>query len=1344
MINGRERVFGPGDNPFVENSLSGLAREMELAANAYTIMLRSSAGANLHSKKDIKQECDLPETVNIRLIDYKEMYDRNPIANRVVGVLPDECWQTCPLMYEDEDASVSTDFEKAWKDLGKSFVGEESWFESDQEGNPLWEYLHRADKVSGIGHFGLIVLGIDDGKNLDQPIDGFQDPEPNDKSPSSVYVHNARKQRKLIYISVFGENSLQTGGVEYDNNPHSPRYRKPRIYNIDLGDMDTTDSSTMGREDRTVRVHWSRVIHIADNLDSSDIIGTPRQLPVWNNLLALDKIYNGDGESFWKNSSPRTYFETHPQLGGDVSVDIESLRQAVSKMDNGMQKWMFLMGMAAKTVAPQVVDPKSHVDTQIDAICVKLAIPKRIFLGSERGELASGQDDSTWNDRVRARQRKHCIGRIIVPFVNRLIMIGVLPQPKLYKVEWPDPENLKPIEKATLAVTRIDAMSKYIAGGVQQLIDPLDFFVNELDMDEEDAKGQLERAQKAAEDEAEKAAKEQAEAAKQAATNPPQQPQQSPSEQQTPPGPQTPTSSNQKQAAQQPTQQVPPKKKTTKKAVTPKSSPPTRNEDEYGSWEELSIQDRVVTVNEDTGEIVSVWTENEGNKPLNKPFRTPSGPKKFGVYTKNDKGNIVLVRFGDSDMEIKRDDKERRKSFRARHGCDTNPGPKWKAKYWSCRMWEKGSSVSDVLNEEGDVENVFCPTGKGGGVDPTCSPGETRRALRAVNVEIEGVSEEDERLMKEMFGANFDKSMLANLVGAQPGCKLYIDAQIQRSEEGGIKESSYVEVKVLHKKYTAVRIVRKKTITNEEFFVKEGHRNKGLGIKVFTEQVEAASALGFEKINTHAVRGGDVNGYYTWPRFGFDVDIDNVDFSLAQEIYSQGFATPAGKNVKKISDLMRTKEGREWWKEHGDSVECSFDLAEGSLSRKVLNGYNEEKRRQRAAAGDKFAGRGDSGLGVGQPGRGELVSANEEKKSFKSRPNPLKLDPTRTAARRQVHKANNAYPVPEGVQVLNEDEDEDEDEDVENVFCPTGKGGGVDPTCSPGGSRVLSSGEVLQSVTRKDKSWVLGDGTPAPAHIQNMKPPIPPAWKEVHVNLDPGATVLVQGVDTKGRTQSRYSDSHQAKAAAGKFGRVKELRQKRSEIYKELKQDAKDPKLKENAECLELVMRTGIRPGGGDSKADFQAFGATSLKGSHVRVGSEGDVSLVFVPGKSKGKEKVFPVDDPRLSKILQRRAKKAGPDGDLFSTSAGSLRNYSKSKDGGGFKTKDHRTALGTEVAIAEIKKIGPRTKFTSQSEYKKAVKQVAVKVSEVLGNTPNVALKSYIDPTVFSGWKPPKMRKK
>jgi hypothetical protein len=105
------------------------------------------------------------------------------------------------------------------------------------------------------------------------------------------------------------------------------------------------------------------------------------------------------------------------------------------------------------------------------------------------------------------------------------------------------------------------------------------------------------------------------------------------------------------------------------------------------------------------------WTdkiiEAKEKKTLNKPFRTPKGPKKFSVYVKNEKGNVVKVNFGDPNMEIKRDDPKRRASFRARHNCD-NPGPKTKARYWSCKQWRAGKKVQGAEVEyEWDGETIF-------------------------------------------------------------------------------------------------------------------------------------------------------------------------------------------------------------------------------------------------------------------------------------------------------------------------------------------------------------------------------------------------------------------------------------------------------------------------------------------------------------------------------------------------------------------------------------------------------------------------------------------------------------
>ena len=108
-------------------------------------------------------------------------------------------------------------------------------------------------------------------------------------------------------------------------------------------------------------------------------------------------------------------------------------------------------------------------------------------------------------------------------------------------------------------------------------------------------------------------------------------------------------------------------------------------EDEYGWTEETDF----IAINEGAAEY-------QGRKvKLNNPTRSDNPKKKTMVYVKNDKGNVVKVYFGDPNLSIKRDDPNRRKNFRARHNCD-NPGPKWKARYWSCRFWSS-KKVSDLM-----------------------------------------------------------------------------------------------------------------------------------------------------------------------------------------------------------------------------------------------------------------------------------------------------------------------------------------------------------------------------------------------------------------------------------------------------------------------------------------------------------------------------------------------------------------------------------------------------------------------------------------------------------------------
>lgn len=271
-----------------------------------------------------------------------------------------------------------------------------------------------------------------------------------------------------------------------------------------------------------------------------------------------------------------------------------------------------------------------------------------------------------------------------------------------------------------------------------------------------------------------------------------------------------------------------------------------------------------------------------------------------------------------------------------------------------------------------------------------------------------------------------------------------------------------------------------------------------------------------------------------------------------------------------------------------------------------------------------------------------------------------------------------------------------------------------------------------------------GDRSRWPEHIRALA--VPPAWTDVLYSADPTADLLVVGRDAKGRVQSVYSEAFSARQAAAKFARVSELDEKFERVRREVDKDAKSADEREAAlaQAAQLVMATGIRPGSDkETGADKQAYGATTLEGRHVKTAGR-STTLEFV-GK-KGVPLNIPVEDKAVARMVRARAREAGKTGRLFpGVSQASLGRYVSKLDGGGFKTKDLRTALGTRAARAAVAKMSAPT---SAAEYKRAVRAVATQVAQRLGNTPTVALQSYIDPTVFAPWRahaiPPTSRRR
>lgn len=491
------------------NQWKGLANKIEQVLNYQTRWSRfDSVTGEADARRNINDECGYPETGAITLDHYREMYERLSIAKKVVDILPRHCWQVHPEVYEDEDPEVETAFEVAIKELGDSLRGE-SWYQDD-EGDPVWEYLSRIDRLCGIGHYGVLLLGIGgaEGQKLGEPLE----------------FGKGGKTRELIYLRAFPEYLAPI--AEFDQDPASPRYGLPSRYTLCFDDtIDIRTDSTMPVRTQAVDVHWTRVLHIVDEVGSNEVYHTPRMRPVFNNLVDLRKLYGGSAEMYWQGAFPGLSFETHPQLGGDVEIDIAALRTQMENYVNGLQRYLSTSGMHINPMAPMVSDPSAQINIQIEAICMEKDCPKRIFIGSERGELASSQDQQHWNNIITARRNQHLTPKLIVPFVNRLILLGVLPQPEGFSVTWPTIETLNANEKADIAVKLTQAIAAFIQADGTQVLPLMSFLTMVLGFDREEALEIVEEVEKMNEaeqaKEEEEAAAFEEEAAKAAEAMPP-------------------------------------------------------------------------------------------------------------------------------------------------------------------------------------------------------------------------------------------------------------------------------------------------------------------------------------------------------------------------------------------------------------------------------------------------------------------------------------------------------------------------------------------------------------------------------------------------------------------------------------------------------------------------------------------------------------------------------------------------------------------------------------------------------------------------------------------------------
>jgi DNA topoisomerase IB len=269
--------------------------------------------------------------------------------------------------------------------------------------------------------------------------------------------------------------------------------------------------------------------------------------------------------------------------------------------------------------------------------------------------------------------------------------------------------------------------------------------------------------------------------------------------------------------------------------------------------------------------------------------------------------------------------------------------------------------------------------------------------------------------------------------------------------------------------------------------------------------------------------------------------------------------------------------------------------------------------------------------------------------------------------------------------------------------------------------------EIEPAATQLDQSARPGFAEATEADRKRLR--IPPAWTDVAVSADQTTALQAIGIDKKGRRQYLYSAEHTASALREKFDRQRKFDAARDDLLAQIDRDAIAGN--ESAAVLRLIARTGFRIGGKmDGLADKDAYGATTLRASHVVV--DGDIVRFDFPGK-KGVQQVHSIAHPDIASDIAVRV--ASGNDQLFSSSDATVRDYLHRLDGSeDFKVHDFRTWVATDAARASIESMPvPVDEISFWAAYDAAGDAAA----GTIGDTRKVALESYVDPFVFQEWR-------
>lgn len=376
--------------------------------------------------------------------DYIVQYSRQDIAQAIINRPANATWKGDLVLQESNEAD-QTNFEKKWIELEKRLS--------------LKTKFKSLDKLTCLGQYSVLLLGFDDIANSD----GFRNP-----------VKNGKKD--LLYVRPVGEGNAEVQTWVKDTT--DPRYGLPLMYTIELAQPGEENTTT------SLSVHYSRVMHVVfDQLDS-EVEGTPVLKAAYNRLMDLEKLIGGSAEMFWRGARPGYQGKVDPDF--TLTSDMEDdLKDQIDEFEHKLRRIIINEGVSFEELKAQIDSPKEHVEVQMMMISALTGIPKRILMGTERGELSSSQDEDTWFTLIQGRREDFAEPKIIRPFVEICQKYDILPiTEEEWNVRWADLFSKSEKDKAEVGRIRSTALREYTLNPYAvEVVPPESFFEFFLGLD---------------------------------------------------------------------------------------------------------------------------------------------------------------------------------------------------------------------------------------------------------------------------------------------------------------------------------------------------------------------------------------------------------------------------------------------------------------------------------------------------------------------------------------------------------------------------------------------------------------------------------------------------------------------------------------------------------------------------------------------------------------------------------------------------------------------------------------------------------------------------------------------